>query len=399
MFFGGDRPLAHRSSTFAPLTSRHSPGRSALNFPGAKSTGCGILPPVPNPDPSDIPRPIFSRRPEFTAPLAEQQPQPRTESFHPQYVSVHSLREHGHGPRNLAWGVVTLLLAVALMGIALFTVGTRALVSLAVCLLTFTALFVLARMHVFRQRNGGFLALGIVCLFGAAMPLVELGYGSIETFLRNRPAATAPASRAGSTASDAPALSLTEAFALTPPDPKAGARVRVIKDAHVAIEGKSYLAKAGDVFAFAARSGRDVTIAARDLLVTLPGDAVEVLDEKTAAPAAASAPALEPAIARTARADEASAAPNETPAQTTDRALHEIVRRYPALGVKGSLENQMFVSMVNELRQSGGEDFFKNPEWPAEIAELLAKREHWRPGAPPATVGPMSLDDAPTPPR
>ena len=46
--------------------------------------------------------------------------------------------------------------------------------------------------------------------------------------------------------------------------------------------------------------------------------------------------------------------------------------------------------MVSEFLENGGEDFFKNPEWPTELAGLLAKRHHWQPGAPPATVGPVS---------
>jgi hypothetical protein len=341
--------------------------------------------PNPNPDPSEIPRPLFSRRVEIApAPAPVGPPAERTESFHPQYVSLHTLREHGHGPRNLAWGVVTLFLALALIAIALFVVGPKALLALMACLLTFTALFVLARMHVFRQRNGGFLALGIVCLFGAAMPLVEVAYNALEIFVKSRPITSLAAlAQAGSApASDTPLLSLTEAFALTPPDPKAGPRVKVLKDSRVTIEGKSYLAKAGDVFAFATRQGREVTIAARDLLIALPAEAVEVTGEKAAAKSAATESAAKPARG----AEEPPA--NETPTQITERAQREAIRRYPALGIKGSLENQMFVNMYTELRDNGGDEFFKNPEWPTELAELLAKRNRWQRGAAPLTVAP-----------
>ena len=366
-----------------------------LKFPGAKRAACGILPPVPNPDPSEIPRPLFSRRPEI-APAPAEPPAERTESFHPQYVRLHTLREHGHGPRNLAWGVVTLLLALVLVSVALFLVGPRVLLSLAVCLLTFTALFVLARMHVFRQRNGGFLALGIVCLFGAAMPLIEVAYGALDTFLKSRPIAVVAASvqpsvgAVAAPASESPLLLLTDAFALTPPDPKAGPRVKVTKDARVTIEGKTYAVKSGDLFAFASRNGRDVTIAARDLLVVLPAEAVEVIDEK--APPAKPAAAAEPA-ARIASNGEEIPAANETPTETTARSQREVIRRYPALGVKGSLENQAFINLYKELRDNGGDDFFTNPEWPIELAELLAKREHWQRGAPPVRVGPAAVPE------
>lgn len=350
-------------------------------------------PPVPNPDPSEFPRPLFPRRPEIApAPAPVEPASERAESFRPQYVSLHTLREHGHGPRNLAWGVVTLFLSLALIAVSSFLTGPKVLFSLAVCLLTFTALFVLARMHIFRQRNGGFLALGIVCLFGAAMPLVEFAYGALDTFLKNRPAAVAapvpaPSANPSAATAEPPALSLTEAFALTPPDPKAGPRVKVLKDSRVSIEGKTYLAKAGDLFAFASRNGREVTVAARDLLIALPSDAVEITDEKPATSAKAVA-ASDPA-AKAAGAPEEPGA-NETPAETTARAQREVMRRYPALGVKGSLENKAFVNLFNELRENGGDDFFTDPEWPIALAELLAKREHWQRGAPPATVGPAS---------
>ncbi|MGB8169869.1 MAG: hypothetical protein WCF18_20370 [Chthoniobacteraceae bacterium] len=355
-------------------------------------------PRVPNPEPSEIPRPLFSRRPDI-APAPVEPPAERAESFHPQYVRLHTLREHGHGPRNLAWGVVTLILALGLIGVSMFLVGPKVLLSLAICLLTFTALFVLARMHIFRQRNGGFLALGIVCLFGAAMPLIELAYGALDAFVKSRPIAViAPVvPQAGSplsAANETAPLSMTEAFALTPPDAKAGPRVRVVKDARVSVEGKTYLAKSGDIFAFAGRNGREVNIAARDLLITLPAEAVEITDEKPASSTktlAGSEPAAKPAHA----AEEPVA--NETPAEMTARAQREVIRRYPALGVRGSMENQAFINLFGELRDNGGDDFFKNPEWPIELAELLAKREHWQRGAPPATVGPASGPEEETP--
>ncbi len=356
---------------------------------------------MPNPDPSDIPRPLFSRRPEIAPAPAPVEPRSeRTESFHPQYVRLQTLREHGHGPRNLAWGVVTLVLALVLLAVAHFLVGPRVLLSLAGCLLTFTALFVLARMHVFRQRNGGFLALGIVCFFGAAMPLIEQGYIALDAFVKSRPiAVVAAAAQPASIGLAAPAaeshLLLTEAFALTPPDPRAGPRVKVIKDSRVTIEGKTYSVKAGDLFAFASRNGRDVTIAARDLLVVLPADSVEMIDEKIPAPAKTSA-APEP-VTRLAQNGEEIPMANETPAETSARSQREVIRRYPALGIKGSLENQAFINLYKELRDNGGDDFFTNPEWPIELAELLAKRERWQRGAPPATVGPASAPEAEEP--
>jgi hypothetical protein len=345
---------------------------------------------VSNPDsPVEIPRPVFSRRSE--APIVSEA---HEERFHPRYVQLHALRDHGHGPRNLAWGVAILLLALALLGLGLFLVGTKVLLALATCLLTFTALFVLARLHVFRQRNGGFLALGIVVLFGAAMPLIELGYRSLETFARSRTAASSASSGEASASGSSQPMLLTEAFALSAPEPGAGPRIKVTKDAVVAVEGRAYRLKAGDVLALGSERGSEITAAVRDLLVPLPADAVEVISDRPAASATASSATPAPA----ANSEPAPPA-NETPAQITQRAQREVIRRYPALGVKNSLENQLFVSTYREIKEGGGTDFFKDPNWPIELAELLAKRERWpRGGGAPSAVapGPSVSDQEPT---
>jgi len=71
------------------------------------------------------------------------------------------------------------------------------------------------------------------------------------------------------------------------------------------------------------------------------------------------------------------------------------MRRYPALAIKDSLENAMYVSTYKTLRDSGSDDFFANPEWPIELAELLAKREGWNRGGGPITTGPAPVLDPP----
>ena len=68
----------------------------------------------------------------------------------------------------------------------------------------------------------------------------------------------------------------------------------------------------------------------------------------------------------------------ETPAQITERAQKEAIRRYPALGEKDSPENQLFIETFQELKHTGADDFFADPEWPLQLAELLAKRENWQ---------------------
>ena len=72
------------------------------------------------------------------------------------------------------------------------------------------------------------------------------------------------------------------------------------------------------------------------------------------------------------------------------------MRRYPALAIKDSLENSMFISTYKQLRESPGSgEFFANPEWPIELAELLAKQQGWNRGGGPITTGPAPILDPP----
>ena len=66
----------------------------------------------------------------------------------------------------------------------------------------------------------------------------------------------------------------------------------------------------------------------------------------------------------------------ETAAQVTQRAQKEALRRYPALGVKDSPANILFVETYRELRNSGS-DALKDAEWPIHLADSLARREGW----------------------
>src|SRR4051812_45530938 len=76
--------------------------------------------------------------------------------FEPRYVELPALRERGYGRRNLFLGSFLVICALALLAVAVLLAGSRAVLTLATCLVTFTGLFVLARLHIFRQRNGVF---------------------------------------------------------------------------------------------------------------------------------------------------------------------------------------------------------------------------------------------------
>lgn len=337
-------------------------------------------------------------------PSAEEQ---REAKIVPRYVEIPALREHGFGPRNLFWGVATLILALLLLVAALFFAGPKATLSLATSLLTFTALFVLSRMHVFRQRNGGFLALAVVCLLGTLMPLLETGFEKLKYVEFHTVGGTTGV--ASTSAGDTQVL--TQAFALSAPQGP-GKQVKVLKDSRVTIADRNYLIKAGDLFPYIESKGDEATFAVRDLQVSLPTKVVEVIDPTAiaqgvtgrssapAATAAQAAPATPPAVAVGAE-DPAATPPltQEQLAAITKSAQAEAIRRYPALGIKDSRENHIYVSAFQQIREKGNTEFFTNPEWPIQLAELLATREGWGRGNGPAPVldAPRGVieDDAP----
>ncbi len=320
--------------------------------------------------------------------------------FEPRYVEVPALRERGFGRRNLVWGVILLVLAIGLLVAAVIVSGQKAVLSLAACLLTFTALFVLSRLHIFRQRNGAFLAVAVVVLLGAVVPLIDRGYELLAGVSHPTGAATAAAPVPSPTEVEPPAL--MQAFALGKPD-LAQTHVKVLKDSRVVIEGKPFLIKIGDAFPLLGMKGGEATFAVRDLQVALPVEVVEIVggkavrETKESAMAAAlasvtqtNAPAPEqvsnPAPAEAAKPDAAAA----ELAAITRSAQAEAVRRYPALQLKDSKENEVFVTTYRQLKSDNDVAFFSNPEWPLVLAEQLATSQGWARGdqAVPAEAAP-----------
>jgi len=369
--------------------------------------------PVKNPE-TPSPKPSTrSYLPHIVDPLAPADE--HAERVMPRYVEVPALREHGFGRRNLAWGVVTLIFALLLLVAAVIVAGQKAVLSLSACLITFAALFVLARLHVFRQRNGGFLAVGVVVLLGAIVPLIDRGYERLAG-ISHVPAATglgaAPTLRPVETE---PPL-LIQSFALTKPDP-AQPQVRVIRDSRVVIGEKPFLIRTGDVFPLIEARGGDATFAVRDLRVSLPMTVVEILTGKPAKETKEAAMAAALASVKAAETPQPEPVSNPAPAAlkpeaaastdliaVTRSAQLEAMRRYPALGIKDSLENEIFIATYRQLRDSGNTDFFANPEWPIELAELLATRNGWvrgdrlAPAEPSPVLAPPSDMDIPTTP-
>jgi hypothetical protein len=330
--------------------------------------------PSPNPR-SYLPRLVDA------PPHAPEEKEERDVRFQPRYVDLPALRERGHGPRNIWWGLFTLLLAMALFALAVFFAGGRAAVSVGICLLTFSALYVMAKLHLFRQRGGGFLAVSIVCLLGSLVALGERGFVAADALIKNQglfafaPAAAHPAD------SDAPLL--TQSFALSTPDPKKR-QVRILKDSRIPIGEKQFAIKTGDLFPYVESKDGETTFAVRDLRFALPASAVEIIEPgaearkvvSSADPAMPETKPNTPAPSKTAAPPAAQVAKEEL-AQVTKSAQMEAARRYPALAVEGSRENRTFIETYKEMKISGEDAFFANPTWPIILADDLAKREGW----------------------
>ncbi len=301
------------------------------------------------------------------------------------YVEVPQ-RSHVAGKGHLLGGIALLLTAAALTVVGSLIVGPRVLVPLLSGLACFISLWVLARWRVLQQRNGGFFALGLVSLVAAVVALGESGYESLRHRLKpeerdedsgakvvesQRDQRPQKAPKAGGGESVIPLL--TEEFGVQPP--KAGEEkvVTVLQDSQVKAGRKMYRVKSGEKFSLIDERDGAVYFAANEIRVSLPAAAVEISDGRPPQPAVAAAPAAsEPAP--------------QTPAQITQRAQREAMRRYPALAVRGSVENELFVNTYNELKVVGSE-ILNDPEWPLDIAESLAKRNGWRAVDEPSPAG------------
>jgi hypothetical protein len=285
------------------------------------------------------------------------------DSFVPRYVDLPS-RFRNAGARNLQWGTFTLLCALLLLAAAIFLRGPGALVPLFTALATFTLLWIAARVRLFQERNGLFLALAWVALLGALIPLLEKGWvfaeRQVQLATHHNSSATPVSVPSGETADEPPLL--TKELGIRAPEPENGRLVKVLGDSRVLVNGKPYLIKTGELFALDSIKEGEVVFRANELRLSLPEDAVEVTGIASGASASNAAPAPVPATT--------------SAVKVTRRSQEEAVRRYPALGVKDSAENKLFVETYLDWKNSKSE-LLDDPEWPLLLADLLAKREGW----------------------
>lgn len=295
----------------------------------------------------------------------------------PRYIDLPERRHAVHaGRRNLLLGSALLVAALFLVGLGVLVGGPRVAVWPLAAMITAAALWVLARLRVFRQRNGVFFGVAVVTLGGALLALAECGFHAFGT----RPGAVA--AQVSDTDAVLPQQSpapeavplLTEALNLTPPDPAEGSRVKVLREAEVKIGGKSYRVREGETFPFEEAKGGEVTFSAGEFRAHLPMDDVQILGPQRVQP--------ERAARTTASATPRESRPPATPLDPGDveierRSRAEAIRRFPALADKKSPENQEFVRTYNQLKEDRSR-LLQDPEWPVRLAETLAKDLGWK---------------------
>jgi hypothetical protein len=278
------------------------------------------------------------------------------------------------GRRNLAWGIAFLIAALSVGGIALFVGGPRALVPPALFLVCFTALWVLARIKVFSQRNGVFFAIAVVLLLGAGAALIEQAWPRLQ--LRAGFTASSapgnPANGADSTTSfvaAAPELPfLTDRFQIEEPSPSLP-RVRASRDFTAQVGGKNYRVHKGEIFQLSDEKNGEFVVHAGEFLARVPVANMDQLAPESAKPTASATKA--------AKDDGKAPLEKAVLAKVTQRAQAEAMKRFPGLGQKGSNENKLFLDAYNELKRIDSE-ILADPEWPMHLAEILAQRYTWK---------------------
>ena len=318
-----------------------------------------------------------------TVPFASAENEPRTDE---PSSSADSLS----GTRNLAWAVISLLVALIALWLGLKVNRAAVAQSLFASLGAFGVLWLLYNFRLLRQRNGILLAVALVVLLGSAIPFIVAGLGKLDHLADERlatkeadapepsaPALTIPTAKNAPPAPPTPDLpkeklaseksappaddGIVREFVAPPPDPKAGKLIRIKQDCLVTIEGRKWRLKAGQVYQFKGLEDGIVTFRAGDQDVSIEADYVTFTGQS-----------------------------KETPEKITQMAAAEAARRYPALLDRNSPENALLVSRKKEMEQEPAmkEIFFKDPKWPLVLAEQLAAQEGWKRADAPAETTP-----------
>ncbi len=256
--------------------------------------------------------------------------------------------------RNLILGIALNLVAIPMCGAAFVFAPREAFVSLAAALLIALVVFVSTQFGVMLQRNGTFALIGLGLVLTLLVPLGVSFCASGAEWIR---------------------LLLD---------------VRHSKEIRMAADR--------DSGAFGMDSHRDASTAGKS---AGPSEAGVSPSQKTSTAGAFIAPP-------TALADQKGAGPgeaseiksvgakaeksakvndtNEDPIRPEESSVERITRlskdealkRYPALATPGTPEHSRYLDAYNEFARLRKFEFFKDPKWPLNLAELVALKEGWK---------------------
>lgn len=316
-------------------------------------------PPVPS---ADHPGSGFSRTPSEKSP----RPQPSTKD-EPAAAGVPA------DVTNLAIAAGLLSIAFLLFWMGSYLANHVAIRALVASFGTFALVWVLYRLRVFQRPHGGLVAAGAVALFAAALPFVERGFQKLDHVAKTGlggestkpssesaaplpvptretapPAPATPAATAPSTPPPAPEDEVIRDLPAPELDPAAKKIITVLRDAVITLDGKKYRIHEGSRFPYTELKDELVTFQANGQDATIHLSVVRFTGKS-----------------------------QETPMHITQLAQFEAMRRYPALGVKGSEENQLYLARVAELKEEFP-DLLKDPQWPLVVAVQLASDQGWK---------------------
>ena len=312
--------------------------------------------------------------PHGTAPASHDQPTPAISATSPEKTAQPKSAPEGIPAdlTNLALAAGLLLSAFLLFWMGSYLSNHVALRTLIASFGTFALVWVLYRLRVFHRPHGGLIAAGSVALFAAALPFVERGFQKLDHAAKAGLAGE-PAKTEGDMTSQLPVPTrqtipdppvptappqeeeIVRELQAPPVDASAGRLIRLTQDAKVSINGKKFLIRAGSEFPLTEFKDGTVTFQAGNQEVTIDSDFVKFTGKSK----------------------------DDTPEAIMKLAQAEAMRRYPAIGVKDSDENQLYLARVADLK-SEMPDLMKNPRWPLVVAEELAAKEGWKSADQPA---------------
>ena len=260
--------------------------------------------------------------------------------------------------RNLAIGVFLVLAALPVAGVACIWAPREAFVAISTAMLIALLVFLFFQLRLITQRNGTFALLAAGLLVTLTVPvLIKVGASTSELaewFLSVRQPHPANEPRIAGLPEASPGVPRPLPESSQRPQPPQTAPISPVSP---------------------------VSPALTSVVLGLP--------DASSSPAST---AQEPGSARGAEGvssrqkggSETQATPpdsEETVVQRTTRmAKEEALKRYPNLGRVGSVEHSAYIQTFNEFERLHKHDFFADPKWPLNLAELLAKRYSWKKG-------------------